>query len=42
MVKLGITPEINALSSIMLFASILLVFLSFVFQRGGDGKIDIV
>ncbi len=42
MVKLGVTPEINALSSIMLFSSILLVFLSFVFQRGGDGKIDFV
>ncbi len=42
MVKLGVTPEINALSSIMLFASILLVFLSFIFQRGGDGKIDLV
>jgi len=42
MVKLGVTPEINALSSIMLFASILLVFLSFVFQRGGDGNIDLV
>lgn len=40
MVKLGVTPEINALSSVMLIASFLLVFLSFFFQRGGGGKID--
>ena len=37
MVKLGVTPEINALSSVMLFASFVLVFLSFILQRGGDG-----
>lgn len=42
MVKLGVTPEINALSSIMLFASFVLVFLSFILQRGGDGKIDLI
>ena len=42
MVKLGVTPEINALSSIMLLASFLLVFLSFFMQRGGGGKIDLV
>ena len=42
MVKLGVTPEINALSSIMLLASFLLVFLSFFLQRGGGGKIDLV
>jgi spermidine/putrescine transport system permease protein len=42
MVKLGVTPEINALSSVMLFASFVLVFLSFVLQRGGDGRIDLV
>ena len=42
MVKLGVTPEINALSSIMLFASFILVFLSFILQRGGDGKIDLI
>jgi len=42
MVKLGVTPEINALSSVMLFASFVLVFLSFFLQRGGDGKIDLV
>jgi len=42
MVKLGVTPEINALSSIMLLASFVLVFLSFFLQRGGEGKIDLV
>jgi spermidine/putrescine transport system permease protein len=42
MVKLGVTPEINALSSIMLLASFILVFLSFIFQRGGDGTVSIV
>jgi spermidine/putrescine transport system permease protein len=42
MVKLGVTPEINALSSIMLSASFVLVFLSFFLQRGGGGKIDLV
>jgi len=42
MVKLGVTPEINALSSVMLFASFVLVMLSFVLQRGGDGRIDLV
>lgn len=40
MVKLGVTPEINALSSIMFFASFILVFLSFRIQKGGDGKAD--
>jgi len=42
MVKLGITPEINALSSVMLVASFVLVMLSAFLQRGGDGKIDLV
>lgn len=42
MVKLGVTPEINALSSVMLLASLSLVLLSFFMQRGGDGKIDLV
>jgi spermidine/putrescine transport system permease protein len=42
MVKLGVTPEINALSSVMLLASFSLVFLSFFMQRGGGGKIDLV
>ena len=40
MVKLGVTPEINALSAIMILVSIALVFLSLFLQRGGDGKID--
>lgn len=42
MVKLGVTPEINALSAVMLIASFMLVFLSFFLQRGGDGHIDLV
>lgn len=42
MVKLGVTPEINALSAAMILVSIVLVFLSFFFQGGGEGKIDIV
>ncbi len=42
MVKLGVTPEINALSAVMLMVSFVLVILSFLLQRGGDGKIDIV
>lgn len=33
MVKTGITPEINALSTLMLFASMLLVFVSLLLQR---------
>jgi len=41
MVKLGVTPEINALSAAMILVSLVLVLLSLVFQRGGDGKIDI-
>lgn len=42
MVKLGVTPEINALSAAMILVSIVLVFLSFFFQGGGERKIDIV
>ncbi len=37
MVKLGITPEINALSSMMLLASMVLVFVSMLLRRGGGG-----
>jgi len=37
MVKLGITPEINALSTMMLLASMLLVGLSLILQKGGGG-----
>jgi len=42
MVKLGITPEINALSSIMLVASMGLVLLSAFLQKGGGPGIEIV
>jgi spermidine/putrescine transport system permease protein len=42
MVKLGITPEINAISTLLLVASMLLVLLSVFFQRkGGGSPIDI-
>ncbi|HHS97456.1 MAG TPA: ABC transporter permease [Chloroflexi bacterium] len=37
MVKLGVTPEVNALSSMMLVASIGLVLLSLLLQKGGGG-----
>nr|NIW45382.1 ABC transporter permease subunit [Gammaproteobacteria bacterium]NIX56622.1 ABC transporter permease subunit [candidate division Zixibacteria bacterium] len=40
LVKLGVTPEINALSSIMFLVSFALVFLSFSIQKGGDGKVE--
>ncbi|MFZ5918392.1 MAG: ABC transporter permease [Chloroflexota bacterium] len=41
MVKLGITPEINALSTMMLLASMVLVALSLILQRKGGGAIEI-
>lgn len=41
MVKLGVTPEINALSSMMLLLSMALVFLSFMLQRGGGRTVEI-
>jgi spermidine/putrescine transport system permease protein len=41
MVKLGVTPEINALSSMMLLASMALVFLSLMLRKGGGGGIEI-
>ena len=41
MVKLGVTPEINALSSMMLLASMALVFISLLLQKGGGGRIEI-
>ncbi len=41
MVKMGVTPEINALSSMMLLASMVLVFLSLILQKGGGGGIEI-
>ena len=37
MVKLGVTPEINALSTMMLLASMALVGLSLILQKGGGG-----
>jgi spermidine/putrescine transport system permease protein len=42
MVKQGVTPEINALSSIMLVASMGLVMLSLLLRKGGGGGIDIL
>jgi spermidine/putrescine transport system permease protein len=42
MLKLGVTPEINALSSMMIVVSMILVMLSLSLQKGGGGKIDIV
>lgn len=43
MVKMGVTPEINALSSIMLLFSMGMVFLSLLLQKGGGGQgIDIM
>jgi spermidine/putrescine transport system permease protein len=42
MVKLGVTPEINALSSLMLVVSMALVMLSLLLQRGGGGGIEMV
>jgi len=41
MIKMGVTPEINALSSMMLLASMALVFLSLMLQKGGGGRIEI-
>jgi spermidine/putrescine transport system permease protein len=42
MVKLGITPEINAISTLLLLASMTLVMLSLFMQRkGGGSAIDI-
>ena len=39
MVKLGVTPEVNALSSVMILISMVLVFLSYLLQRGGGPQI---
>ncbi len=38
MVKKGISPDVNALSTLMLLAAMILVVLSLVLQRGGDKK----
>ncbi|MBU1659965.1 MAG: ABC transporter permease [Chloroflexi bacterium] len=42
MIKKGVTPKINAVSTLMLGVSLLLVTISLVLQRGGDseGKVD--
>ncbi len=42
MVKLGVTPEINALSSLMMVVSMSLVLLSLALQKGGGGGIEIM
>jgi spermidine/putrescine transport system permease protein len=42
MIKKGVTPKINAVSTLMLAFSLLLILISLIFRRGGDdGKIDI-
>jgi len=42
MIKKGVTPKINAVSTLMLAVSLLLVTISLILQRGddGEGKID--
>lgn len=42
MVKLGVTPEINALSSMMLVVSMIMVLLSLLLQKGGGQGIKIM
>ncbi len=42
MVKLGVTPEINALSSMMILFSMVLVSASLILQKGGGGGVDIL
>jgi len=42
MVKLGVTPEINALSSMMLVASMILVVSSLLLRKGGGQGIEFV
>lgn len=41
MVKLGVTPEINALSSMMLVVSMMLVMLSLLLQKGGGERKEV-
>lgn len=38
MIKKGVTPKINAVSTLMLGVSLLLVTISLLLQRGGDGE----
>jgi len=42
MIKLGITPEVNALSSITLLASMVLVIVSLILQGGGGPETELV
>lgn len=42
MIKLGITPEVNALSSMTLLVSMVLVIVSLVLQRGGGPETELV
>ena len=42
MIKKGVTPKINAVSTLMLAFSLLLILISLISRRGGeDGKIDV-
>jgi spermidine/putrescine transport system permease protein len=42
MIKKGVTPKINAVSTLMLAFSLVLILVSLVFRRGGDdGKIEV-
>jgi spermidine/putrescine transport system permease protein len=38
MIKKGVTPKINAVSTVMLAVSLIFVIVSLVFRRGGDEK----
>jgi spermidine/putrescine transport system permease protein len=42
MLKLGVTPEINALSSMMMIVSMILVMISLLLQKGGGGRIEMM
>ncbi len=39
LVKKGVTPKINAISTIMIVGLLLLVLGSRIFQKGGDGSV---
>jgi spermidine/putrescine transport system permease protein len=38
MIKKGVTPKINAISTVMLGASLLLVLISLISRKGGEDK----
>jgi spermidine/putrescine transport system permease protein len=38
MIKKGVTPKINAISTVMLCASLLLVIISLISRKGGDDR----